>query len=963
MATTVAFGSNLVVDEGSGNAYLVVNRTGDLSGTTLIEVREDWSRSSAEKEDIIFNPHVAGSGITYLSSSRSVLLSFAPGVKTLKIPYSISNDIVSETAERLYFSMLYVTPVTIGDGDANIKINASDPVLSIHGGLLVDEGDYSTSYLELSHAVNFDVIVEVSTYLGTYKQANYLGEAGDYKGLVDRLVAIPAGQTKAIVPIITYQNPDPNDWKYESTEIRIEASSLPVGVLLGQYSDIVTIADVAIPPPVVLPTLTLYDGGLAFEGGASGSYAELSDPVDHDVTFKVSTYFGTYQQANYLGEGGDYNGLIDELFVIKAGQKKVDIPVQIHQNPDPNDWAYEAFELRIEANTVSGATLDVGSVIISIKDVSTWVEPPPPTVTPLTATMLQNHKQAFLNLESEVGTSSAVTVIENDSFLSRVAKTLEGLGQLPLSFIQAGLSLTATIAYASEEELPRSELVDLVAGRVGSNYPFLTSIQLLEALAPKEWTSIDIAFVGDKYLRVGDYVDGRLVIHQPWMALDADGDYIKTNSVQGRYTPNDPSMFSHGGLYRHSMDWTAVNGDMYMVAPASGTIVDSEYLLSSAKDVFGPGNLGNFVTIQLDKVTLDGKPIFITYGHLAQENSQLFKDGDKVKVGQIVGMVGDTGGYLNDAGEFQHYVRHAHITSEIQTRDARGNDNLIGTVAGIVIDSEHKAEREATKEPPVYILGFNKGNTGSFSDLGITGEGGQDYGMPIGDFTASYGDNVDKLVAVNIYPNIPTSDFYIANPTFTLPSTNIVRGNSENNHFPGTPGDDLYLGEEGYDQVNYFGPASNRTNFTVTQNPDHTIKVSSTEFGTDTLNNVEGVWFDNQNKWYTIENLLIPVSTHFATPGDPVLEGTAAEDIFIGDDNINWFIGHGGGDTYHGSGEYDQVEYYGPDAYRSNFIFSKNLDGSVTVASPYGRETYTDIEGVWFGTEQAWYSVEALTFI
>lgn len=93
------------------------------------------------------------------------------------------------------------------------------------------------------------------------------------------------------------------------------------------------------------------------------------------------------------------------------------------------------------------------------------------------------------------------------------------------------------------------------------------------------------------------------------------------------------------------------------------------------------------------------------------------------------------------------------------------------------------------------------------------------------------------------------------------------------------------------------------------------------------------------------------------------MEGTVAEDIFIGDDNINWFIGHGGGDTYHGHGGYDQVEYYGPDAYRSNFIFSKNLDGSVTVASPYGREIYTDIEGVWFGTEQAWHSVEALTFI
>ncbi len=940
MATTVAFGSNLVVDEGGGNVYLVVNRTGDLTGTTLVVVDEDWSRSSAETDDVIFNPYVAGASIVYLPDTRQVLLKFNPGVKTLKIPYSISNDIVSELSERLYFSLSYITPVIIGDDDANIKINASDPVLSIHG-LWVDEGQTTNSYIELSHAVNFAVTVKVSTYFGTYKQANYLGEGKDYKGLVDQLVTIPAGQTKAYVPFLTYQNDDPNDWKYESTEIRIEATSIPNGVLAGQISDVVTIIDVATPPPPpTLPILTLYDGGLAFENESTRSYAELSQPVDHDVTFKVSTYFGTYQQANYLGEAGDYDGLIDKLFTIQAGQTRVDIPVQINQNPDPEDWEYEAFELRIEASTISGATLGVGSVIINIKDVSTWVEPPPPTVTPLTATMLENHKQAFLNLESEVGTSSAVTVIENDSFLLRLAKTLEGLGQLPLSLIQAGLSLTATTAYASEEELPRSELVDLVAGRVGSNYPFLTSIQLLEALSPKEWTSIDIAFVGDKYLRVGDYVDGRLVIAQPWMALKANGSYVSSSSSQGR---DGGDNFSHKNLLQNSFDWSGVS--KYPVVPYEAKVID--YDDSGDIGSFNNG-LGNFVTLKLD---IEGKTIYLTFAHLKQYSvtdkiKQAKNDGSVIPIGTIIGETGQTGVAENPAyPEYAPYGYAVHLHMQ----------------AGTSLETEYGDSRYADANtddvPPVYMMGFRKEDVITLSALGDEDPAGifsvQDYGFPIG-YNGGH-------IAENILPTIPISDFYIANPTFT--TINVEQGDSGDNHFIGDSGDDMYLGKGGYDQVDYFGSTSNRSNFTVTQNPDGTIKVVSAEFGTDTLDNIEGVWLDNQFKWYTIENLLNPIKTYFTTASKPVLEGTSAEEIFIGDGNVNWFIGNGGGDTYNGHGEYDQVEYYGANAYRSNFIFSKNLDNSVSVASPYGAETYNSIEGVYFGTEEKWYAVDSLIFI
>ncbi len=949
MATTVALGSDLVVDEETGTTWFQVNRTGDTTGYTTAIIFEDWGNSTANIDDISFNQYSAGSIITYNSSTKSLFLSFAPGVKSIKIPYAISNDIVEEASEKLVLKLTGVsTGATIGKNSANIKINASDPVLSINGGLLVEEGNFSTSYIELSRPVNFDVTVKVSTYLGTYKQANYLGQGGDYNGLTDKLITISAGQTKVYVPFQTNQNADPTDWKYESTEIRIEATSVPNGVLLGKASDIVTILDKAIVPPVTLPTLSINGGLLVEEGNSSTSYAVLSKATDHDVTFKVSTYFGTYNQANYLGEAGDYNGLTDKLFTIPAGQTRVDIPVQILQNPDPDDWEYEAFEIRIEAGTVSGATLDVGSAIINIKDVATWTAPPVVTVTPLTASMLVDHKQAFLNLESEVGTSSAVEIIKNESFLLKIAKTLQSVGQLSLSFLEAGLSLTATTAFASQEELPRSELIDMVLARTSGNYPFSTAIQLLESFSPKQWTNLDVILTDGKYLRVNDSVDGRLVINQPWMALDANGKYITSNSLQGRFGGSDNLSHNEKTLLKNSFDWSGVS--KYAVVPYDARVVNFN-------DNGNIGNfnngLGNFVTLKLD---VSGKDIYLTFAHLKQYSvSDIVKqakiDGSIVPVGAIIGMTGQTGAAENS--EYPQYAPygyavHLHMQAGTSLETTYGNSQY--------------ADADKDEIPPVYMLGFNSNNVATMNDLGSIDPTGnftvQDYGFPIGDWDAG-----ESYVASNILPTISVIDFLVANPTFNLPNINIVRGNAGDNHFTGEVGDNIYLGREGYDQVNYFGPASNRDNFTVTQNPDSTIKISSAEFGTDILSNVEGVWFDDQFKWFTIENLLNLTKTYFTTPSNPVLEGTSAKEIFIGDDAINWFIGNGGGDTYNGQGEYDQVEYYGPDAYRSNFIFSRNLDDSVTVSSPYGSEVYNDIEGVWFGTEYAWYSVDSLVLI
>ncbi|MBP9836324.1 MAG: hypothetical protein KBC78_00625 [Candidatus Pacebacteria bacterium] len=940
MATTVAFGSNLVVDEGGGNVYLVVNRTGDLTGTTLVVVDEDWSRSSAETDDVIFNPYVAGASIVYLPDTRQVLLKFNPGVKTLKIPYSISNDIVSELSERLYFSLSYITPVIIGDDDANIKINASDPVLSIHG-LWVDEGQTTNSYIELSHAVNFAVTVKVSTYFGTYKQANYLGEGKDYKGLVDQLVTIPAGQTKAYVPFLTYQNDDPNDWKYESTEIRIEATSIPNGVLAGQISDVVTIIDVATPPPPpTLPILTLYDGGLAFENESTHSYAELSDPVDHDVTFKVSTYFGTYQQANYLGEAGDYDGLIDKLFTIQAGQTRVDIPVQINQNPDPEDWEYEAFELRIEAPTVFGATLGVGSVIINIKDVSTWVEPPPPTVTPLTATMLESHKQAFLNLESEVGTSSAVAIIAGNKELSNVGKTLDVFGLLSSGVKNAITWFAGSSAYANQEELP---LFTLTQKQINIGLRLQSRVDSDQvATDPIDWTTEEVNDTDGLGLRVGDYVDGRVVIAQPLISLSyADHDwYVSqgmsdgTGDMISHFTKNIINHLGEKsvGIAEVAIDyslrdkWLAESGtETYFYAQAPGKIIS----IADNTTGEGPGSFGNSITILLDKpAKINGGDyqVYVTYAH-AKAGSIISTTGpdsvgDHVDVGTPLGIVGNSGFAIG---------KHIHATYATGYYEPDGY-KIASNVGNISKSDPLDSPREGgVSISPVYIIGFNPSQNGFPSGPNPNVEPSQLGYKPFG-----------------------------ASGNFIVPD-NVIMGTDGKDYFSGTDSDTVYYGGDHYDdQIDYVGIGSWRSNFAVTQNPDSSINLDSAKFGFDILKDVEGVWFEGEWKWYTKADLLKPLNTNVVLgkeTGD-VLYGSSDIDMFAGGAGNDHFVGSIGNDVYNGGDGDDTVEYYGAYASRDNFVFTQNPNGTITAKSDYfGTETYVSIQGVWFDGSQEWLSL------
>lgn len=186
-------------------------------------------------------------------------------------------------------------------------------------------------------------------------------------------------------------------------------------------------------------------------------------------------------------------------------------------------------------------------------------------------------------------------------------------------------------------------------------------------------------------------------------------------------------------------------------------------------------------------------------------------------------------------------------------------------------------------------------------------------------------------------------------------------GTADKDNFSGTDSDTVYYGGDNYDdQIDYTGAGSWRSNFTVSQNPDGSVNLSSAKFGFDILKDVEGVWFEGEWKWYTKTDLLKPLNPNVVLgkeTGD-VLYGSSDIDMFAGGAGDDHFVGSIGNDVYNGGDGDDTVEYYGTYASRDNFVFTQNTDGTITAKSDYfGTETYVSIQGVWFGGSQEWLSL------
>lgn len=185
--------------------------------------------------------------------------------------------------------------------------------------------------------------------------------------------------------------------------------------------------------------------------------------------------------------------------------------------------------------------------------------------------------------------------------------------------------------------------------------------------------------------------------------------------------------------------------------------------------------------------------------------------------------------------------------------------------------------------------------------------------------------------------------------------------------FGGSYGDDILDGgDEGYNQVNYGGMPSD---YVFSANPDGSISVEKPNgAGTDTLKDIDGVWFAGEDKWYAIEDMFTPDNANgdnsgssiAGTDDDDYLSGTEGDDAISGLEGVDVIVGSGGNDTIDGgAGDYNQIDYEGSS---SDYRFTQGQDGSIIVEKHGGNgvDALINIDGVWFAGDDQWFAMEDL---
>ena len=179
-------------------------------------------------------------------------------------------------------------------------------------------------------------------------------------------------------------------------------------------------------------------------------------------------------------------------------------------------------------------------------------------------------------------------------------------------------------------------------------------------------------------------------------------------------------------------------------------------------------------------------------------------------------------------------------------------------------------------------------------------------------------------------------------------TSNALIGTNGNDNFVDTDGDTEIDGNGGaYNQVDYAGSL---TDYTFTQNNDGSVTATHATRGTDTLTDIDGLWFMGEGAWYSMADAIAAsggTDNNTPTNGDDTLVGTTGNDVFIGSRGNDTIDGNGGA--------YNQVDYAGA---LSDYTVTENNDGSITIAHPvFGTDTLTDIDGLWFMGEAQWYSI------
>ncbi|WP_281360060.1 calcium-binding protein [Caulobacter soli] len=157
----------------------------------------------------------------------------------------------------------------------------------------------------------------------------------------------------------------------------------------------------------------------------------------------------------------------------------------------------------------------------------------------------------------------------------------------------------------------------------------------------------------------------------------------------------------------------------------------------------------------------------------------------------------------------------------------------------------------------------------------------------------------------------------------------------------GWGGDDRIDGGAGYDTALYYGAS---TNYSFSRNTDGTIRATAlagTE-GNDTLVNVEAVYFEADDTWMAIDDLVGWTVNGTSGNDDWVAGGDGSDliDGLAGDDSL---YGGAGNDVIHGGAGYDTLVY---EQGMNNYVFTQNADGTVRVRTLSGNEGVDTVDGV-----------------
>jgi len=902
MATKVEFTGNYTVDENKGTIKFKVVRTGDLSKGTTVFFTEDWGRSSATSADVSFNQVISASVQTFKGTSGAFY--FAPGDDTAYIEYRITDDVKIENNETFYLKLTSAIGATIDDSDTRLTITDNDtpvelppppalPEVIIDNAGVVNEGDFATFTVRVVGQYTTPVTVTLATY--RLVGANAGGNDTDYDGIGDPgtpdlvLTFNPGASSTQTVRVKTFTDAVLDD--NEQFQLKIESVSPNATFAPGEQGT-VTIRDV-VPattpttdptlPFFPLPDLTTASGNQAFPDDVSRALARdaitalLQAAADDRILTGTNAVTFGIETNNTLAS----NYLWNELRLHSMGlTDSAVIPVSVYTpNGVKTATVYDAIgdvALRKPFGTALNYVGKAGDVIqVGVK------------YSELTA-----DKKLSLDDVRELDdtvyntlVAGILTKIASSGLVILVGSTPVGWGVAILGPIGFSIFVDTGVGWVD----PLTGIANITSRPADFN-PF----QRIDAMLDRYGEEL----FGEEYLggRGGGAGYPGLLPSSDDNDTDGSSGGSGGGSSGGSSTPTPPP----------STDVTTPN-DIGVIG-TNDFGVGVEFTLTAASEVdtlfhlTTTGGVRNFVSVLIDHTTglLKGEVAWLG-------NGQSYSEYLSVPLANLPFTVG---------------LSHTVALARVNLPD--GSTRLELWFDGVVVDTTLTT---AVPNLPAFTVVEVGQMTNWYS--------GSVQHPATGTFGALQVGTAETLFTA---PETPA--------TTLSPTPTIISGTSGDDDFTGATGDQSYEGGTGYDEVKYFGPGSRSDAFVFTQQADGSVLASSPAFGEDTLTSIEGIWFDEEAKWYSLEQLLTTPATI------QVIMGTIGDDVLVAET---------GGRTYDGLAGFDQIDFYGPASYTHLFTASARSDGGVELTSDaFGVTVLYGVESVWFDWSGEWYLVEDL---